>query len=41
MLTFVEAGTAQAADPGYGDDAYFDALASRLNDVAKGVREPA
>lgn len=35
MLTFVEAGTEQAADLGYGDDAYFNALASRLNDVAK------
>ena len=26
MLTFVEAGTEQAADLGYGDDAYFNAL---------------
>ncbi len=34
MLTFVEAGTDQAADLGYGDDAYFDALVSRLNAVA-------
>ena len=35
MLTFVEAGTEQAADLGYGDEAYFDALQIRLNDVAK------
>lgn len=35
MLTFVEAGTEQAADLGYGDDAYFNALVSRLNAVAK------
>jgi hypothetical protein len=35
MLTFVEAGTARAADLGYGDDADFKALASRLNDVVK------
>lgn len=34
MLTFVEAGTEQAADLGYGDDAYFDALVSRLKAVA-------
>jgi hypothetical protein len=38
MLTFVEAGTEQAADLGYGDDDYFNALASRLNDVAKVIR---
>ena len=35
MLTFVEAGTAQAADLGYGDEAYFDALQIRLDAVAK------
>jgi hypothetical protein len=35
MLTFVEAGTEQAADLGYGDDAYFDALQIRLDAVAK------
>jgi hypothetical protein len=35
MLTFVEAGTEQAADLGYGDEAYFDALQVRLDDVAK------
>ena len=35
MLTFVEAGTEQAADLGYGDEAYFDALQIRLSAVAK------
>ena len=35
MLTFVEAGTEQAADLGYGDEAYFDALQIRLDAVAK------
>ena len=35
MLTFVEAGTAQAADPGYGGEAYFNALELRLDAVAK------
>ena len=35
MLTFVEAGTEQAADLGYGDEAYFSALESRLDAVAK------
>jgi len=34
-LTFVEAGTEQAADLGYGDEAYFDALQIRLDAVAK------
>jgi hypothetical protein len=34
MLTFVEAGTEQAVDLGYGDEAYFNALVSRLNAVA-------
>ncbi len=33
MLTFVEAGTEQAADLGYGDEAYFDALQLRLDAV--------
>ena len=37
MLTFVEAGTEQAADLGYGDEAYFDALLIRLDAVAKEV----
>jgi hypothetical protein len=36
MLIFVEAGTEQAVDLGYGDDAYFNALVSRLKAVAKG-----
>ena len=35
MLTFVEAGTEQAADLGYGDEAYFNALQSRLDAVAQ------
>ena len=35
MLTFIEAGTEQAADLGYGDEAYFDALQIRLDAVAK------
>jgi hypothetical protein len=35
MLTFVEAGTEQAADLGYGDEAYFSALQIRLEAVAK------
>jgi glycine cleavage system regulatory protein len=35
MLTFLEAGTEQAADLGYGDEAYCNALQSRLDAVAK------
>lgn len=35
MLTCVEAGTEQAADLGYGDEAYFNALENRLHAVAK------
>lgn len=35
MLTFVEAGTEQAADLGYGDEDYFDALRIRLDAVSK------
>jgi hypothetical protein len=35
MLTFIEAGTEQAADLGYGDEAYFGALQIRLDAVAK------
>jgi hypothetical protein len=35
MLTFVEAGTEQAADLGYGDESYFNALETRLDAVAK------
>lgn len=34
MLTFVEAGTEQAVDLGYGDEAYFNALESKANAVA-------
>lgn len=33
MLDFVEAGTAQAADLGYGDDTYFAALERRVNEI--------
>ena len=35
MLTLVEAGTEQAAELGYGDEAYFDALQIRLHAVAR------
>ena len=35
MLTLLEAGTEQAADLGYGDEAYFNALQIRLDAVAK------
>ena len=35
LLTLVEAGTEQAAELGYGDEAYFDALQIRLDAVAK------
>ena len=35
MLTFVEAGTEQAADLSYGHQTYFDALQIRLDAVAK------
>jgi hypothetical protein len=35
MMTFVEAGTEQAADLGYGEDAYFNALESRLKAIVK------
>jgi hypothetical protein len=31
MLTFVEAGTEQAVDLGYGDDAYFSALETKVH----------
>lgn len=33
MLTFVEAGTAQAADLGYGEDAYFAALERKVQEA--------
>jgi hypothetical protein len=35
ILTFLEAGTEQAADLGYGDDSYFAALERKLDSVAK------
>jgi hypothetical protein len=35
MLTFIEAGTEQAADLGYGDDSYFAALERKLDAVVK------
>jgi len=35
MLTFLEAGTEQAADLGYGDEAHFGALQIRLDALAK------
>ena len=35
MLTFLEAGTEQAADLGYGDDSYFAALERKLDAIAK------
>lgn len=34
-LTFLEAGTEQAADLGYGDESYFGALERKLDAVAK------
>lgn len=38
MLTFVEAGTEQAADLGYGDEDYFSALENKLDAIAKSWR---
>jgi hypothetical protein len=35
MLEFVEAGTEQAADLGYGDDAYFTALERKVKEVVQ------
>jgi hypothetical protein len=35
MLTFIEAGTEQAADLGYGDESYFSALENKLDGIAK------
>jgi len=35
MLTFLEEGTEQAADLGYGDESYFGALERKLDAVAK------
>lgn len=37
MLEFVEAGTEQAADLGYGDDAYFAALERKVKDVVQSL----
>ena len=36
-LEFVEAGTEQAADLGYGDDAYFAALERKVKDVVQSL----
>ena len=38
MLTFIEAGTEQAADLGYGDEHYFSALENKLDAIAKSWR---
>jgi hypothetical protein len=35
MLEFVEAGTEQAADLGYGDGAYFTALERKVNEIVR------
>jgi hypothetical protein len=35
MLTFIEAGTEQAAGLGYGDENYFSALENKVDAVAK------
>ena len=37
MLTFVEAGTEQAADLGYGDDPYFSALETKVAAIMKSL----
>jgi hypothetical protein len=37
MLEFVEAGTEQAADLGYGEDAYFAALERKVKDVVQSL----
>jgi hypothetical protein len=37
MLEFVEAGTEQAADLGYGDDGYFAALERKVKDVVRSL----
>jgi hypothetical protein len=37
MLTFVEAGTEQAVDLGYGDDPYFSALVTKVAAVVKSL----
>jgi hypothetical protein len=37
LLEFVEAGTEQAADLGYGEDAYFEALERKVNEVVRSL----
>ena len=37
MLEFVEAGTEQAADLGYGEDAYFAALERKVKDIVRSL----
>ena len=37
MLEFVEAGTEQAADLGYGEDVYFAALERKVKDVVQSL----
>lgn len=37
LLTFVEAGTEQAADLGYGDDAYFATLERKVNEAVAAI----
>jgi hypothetical protein len=37
MLEFVEAGTEQAADLGYGEDAYFAALERKVKEVVQSL----
>jgi hypothetical protein len=39
MLEFVEAGTEQAADLGYGDDAYFTSLERNVNEILRLLNE--
>jgi len=39
MLTFIEAGTEQAAYLGYGDENYFSALENKVDAVAKSWRD--
>ena len=39
MLTFVEAGTEQSVDLGYGDDDYFDALENKVKAIVKALDE--
>jgi hypothetical protein len=39
MLEFVEAGTEQASDLGYGDDAYFTALEHKVDEIVRLLNE--